>query len=165
MKRSLTRRGSLIFLAMLVVLAAVPVAVLAASGTFNGALERQSARWRTSSATTSSTAWRNVPGLSLTRCTRGQVTAMLSATVSGAPVRFRGVIDGVPEAPMMPGSARFAPSGSESFAYTFVANTGPFEADDTHRFDIQWRSPSGAGVTLHSGALNLLFKRGTQGCP
>jgi hypothetical protein len=165
MQKSLMRRGPLVFLAVLLLLAAVPVAVLAATGTFNGELQRQSARWRNSPTTTSSTAWRNVPALTLTRCTRGQVTAMLSVTVSGAPVRFRGVIDGVPEAPMMPGSARFVPTGAESFAYSFVANTGPFEADDTHRFDIQWRSPSGAPVTLHNGALNLLFRRGTQGCP
>jgi hypothetical protein len=41
----------------------------------------------------------------------------------------------------------------------------PFEADDTHRFDIQWQSQTGAPVTLRRGALNLLFERGTQGCP
>jgi hypothetical protein len=90
---------------------------------------------------------------------------MLSVTVSGAPVRFRGVIDAVPEAPMRPGPARFVPNGPESFSYTFVANTGPFEADDTHQFNIQWQSPTGASVTLRRGALNLLFKRGIEGCP
>jgi hypothetical protein len=164
MRRLLTRRGSLVLVGVLLLLAAAPVAVLAATGTFNGALERQSARWTTTVVTKSSAAWSNVPGLSLTRCTRGQVTAMLSVTVSGAPVRFRGVIDGVPEAPMRPGPARFVPNGSESFAFSFVANTGPFEADDTHRFAIQWQSQTGAPVTLRRGALNLLFERGTQGC-
>jgi hypothetical protein len=165
MRKSFTKRRSLVFVSVLLLLAAVPMAVLAATGTFNGALERQSARWTTTVATTSGNAWSNVPGLSLMRCTRGQVTAMLSVTVSGAPVRFRALIDGVAEAPMRPGSARFVPNGLESFAFSFVANTGPFEADDTHRFDIQWRSQTGAPVTLRRGALNLLFKRGTQGCP
>jgi hypothetical protein len=164
MRKLFTRRGSLVLVGVLLLLAAAPIAVLAATGTFNGALERQSARWTTTVVTTSSTAWRNVPGLSLTRCTRGQVTVMLGVTVSGAPVRFRGVIDGVPEAPMRPGLARFVPNGTESFAFSFVANTGPFEADDTHRFDIQWQSQTGAPVTLRRGALNLLFERGTQGC-
>jgi hypothetical protein len=148
-----------------VVLVAVPAAVLAASGVFGSALDRQAARWTTTSATTSSTNWRNVPRLSLTRCTLNQVTAMVSVTVSGAPVQFRVVIDGVPEAPMRPGAARFVPDGTESFSYDFVGRTAPFEADDTHSFAVQWRSPSGRAVRLHRGVLNLLFQRGTQGCP
>jgi hypothetical protein len=158
-------RKLLIVLGALLLCAAVPVVVLAATGIFNGGLERQSARWTTNDATTSSTAWRNVPGLSLTRCTRNQVTALVSVTVSGAPVRFRVVIDTVGEAPMQPGAARFVPDGTEAFSYAFVGNTGPFEANDTHRFDVQWQSPSGAPVTLRRGALDLLFQRGTQGCP
>ncbi|HYY76048.1 MAG TPA: hypothetical protein VE644_06995 [Gaiellaceae bacterium] len=165
MRRSLTARRSLVFLGVLVLLAAVPVAVLAGRGAFGGALERQSAKWTTTSVSTSSTAWRNVPGLSLTRCTVHQVSAMVSVTVRGAPVRFRVIIDGVPEAPMKPGSARFVPEGSESFSYTFVGRTAPFEADDTHVFNVQWRSPTGRRVTLQRGDLNLLFERGTQGCP
>jgi hypothetical protein len=106
-----------------------------------------------------------VPGLAITRCTLNQVTLMVSVNVEGGPVRFRAIIDGVPEAPMKPTSTRFVPQGTESFAYTFVGRTGPFEADDTHRFNVQWRSPSGARVTMHQGAINLLFQRGTQGCP
>lgn len=149
----------------LVLLAAVPAAVFAVSGVFGSALDRQAARWTTTSATTSSTTWRNVPRLSLTRCTVNQVTATVSVTVRGAPVLLRVVIDAVPEAPMRPGSARFVPEGTESFSYSFVGRTAPFEADDTHRFNVQWRSPTGAPVTLRRGVLNLLFQRGTQGCP
>jgi hypothetical protein len=165
MRRSFTVRRLLVFLGVLLLLAAVPIAVLAANGVLGGALERQSAKWTTTSVSTSSTNWRNVPGLRLTRCTVNQVSAMLSVTVRGAPVRFRMIIDGVPEAPMKPGSARFVPDGAESFSYTFVARTAPFEADDTHSFTPQWRSPSGRRVTLERGDLNLLFQRGTQGCP
>jgi hypothetical protein len=165
MRRWFTRRRSLSFLGVAAVMAAAPLALLAATGAFGGELDRQRARWTTTSATTSSTAWRNVPNLAITRCTLNQVTAMLSVTVRGAPVRFRVIIDGVPEAPMKPSSARFVPNGAESFAYSFVGNTGPFEADDTHRFNVQWRSPTGSPVTLQHGALNLLFQQGTQGCP
>jgi hypothetical protein len=149
----------------LAALALVPAAVLAASGAFGSSLDRQSARWTTTSATTSSTKWRNVPRLALTRCTLNQVTADVSVTVSGGPVQFRAIIDGVPEAPMRPGAARFVPSGTESFSYAFVGRTAPFEADDTHAFNVQWRSPTGATVTLKRGVLNLLFQRGKQGCP
>jgi hypothetical protein len=163
--RWLTPRRSLALVAVAIVAAAVPVGVLAATGVFDGELDRQRAKWTTTRATTSSRAWTNVPGLGITRCTRSQVTALLSVTVSGGPVRFRVIVDGVPEAPLRPGSARFVPDGTESFSYAFVGRTAPFEADDTHRFNVQWRSPSGARVTLQSGALDLLYQQGTQGCP
>jgi hypothetical protein len=149
---------------VLVVLAAVPAAVFAAGGVSGSALDRQAARWTTTPATTSSTNWRNVPALSLARCTVNQVTAMLSATVRGGPVGFRVIIDGVPEAPMRPGPARFVPDGSESFSYTFVGRTVSFEVDDTHRFTVQWRSPSGRPVQLENGALTVLYEQGTLGC-
>jgi hypothetical protein len=162
------RRKGLRKLAMIgaaaALVAAAPVAVLAARGVFGGQLENQSAAWTTTAVTASGTEWRNVPGLALTRCSVHQVTAMVSVTVSGAPVVFRVVIDGVPEAPMKPGLVRFVPSGNESFSFAFVGRVAPFEADDTHKFNVQWRSTSGAPVTLHRGVLNLLFERGTQGC-
>ena len=89
----------------------------------------------------------------------------MSVNLRGAPARFRVVIDGVPEAPMRPGSARFVPQGEESFSYTFVGNVAAFENDDTHVFDVQWRSPSGRKVTLTRGDLNLLFEQGRRNCP
>ena len=165
MLRWLTLRRSLALLGVFIVVAAIPVAILAATGVFGGKLDRQRAKWTTTNATTSSKAWRNVPGLAITRCTLHQVTAMLSVTVRGGPVRFRVLIDGVAEAPMKPSFARFVPNGPESFSYTFVGRTGPFEADDTHRFNVQWRSPSGARVTMQHGVLNLLYQEGRQGCP
>ena len=165
MLRWLTLRRSLVFLAVAIVLAAVPLAVLAATGVFGSRLDLQRAKWTTTGATTSSREWRNVPGLGITRCTLHQVTAMLAVTVRGGPVRFRVIVDGVPEAPMKPSSARFVPDGPESFSYTFVGRTAPFEADDSHRFNVQWRSPSGARITMNRGALNLLYQRGRQGCP
>jgi hypothetical protein len=143
----------------------VPVVVWAAGARLGSEVERQAAKWTTSNARTSSAAWRNVPGLRrLTICSVGQVSAALSVTVRGAPVRFRVIID-TPEGPMRPGAVRFVPDGTESFSFTFVRRTIPFEADDTHTFSVQWRSPTGQTVRLIGGALNLVFKRGTQGCP
>jgi hypothetical protein len=163
-RKRLTARRSLVVFAVLALLVAAPVAVLAANGRMGSELDRQSARWTTDQRTTSSTEWRNVRGLALTRCTLRQVTAMVSVTVDGGPVLFRVVIDGVPEAPMKPAPARFVPSGVETFSATFVGGTGSFEADDTHVFNVQWRSETGTAVTLRRGVLNLLFQRGTQGC-
>jgi hypothetical protein len=156
------RRLFLLFGVSLLAVAA-PLAVVAANQNFNGATERQSAKW-TNGATLSGKTWRNVPGLGITKCTLHEVSETATLTVSGGPVRFRVVTDGVPEAPMKPGVVRFVPRGTESVTYTFVANTAPFEADDDHRFDLQWQSPTGATITLHAGAVNLVFQRGTQGC-
>jgi uncharacterized cupin superfamily protein len=156
--RSSRIRKLLVLTGIAGVAVAVPLAVFAATGDTSGDLDRQTARWRTSPITTSSTDWENVPAFTRTRCTRHQVTVMLSVTVRVVP-------DGVPEAPFEPGSARFVPDGVESFSHTFVDNTLPFEADDTHRFDVQWRSPDGVAVTLRRGVMNVLFERGSQGCP
>jgi len=163
MRRWMTIRMLLLVVGVMAVVAFVPFTILAATGVFGGALDRQRAKWTTTRVTTSSTEWRNVPGLALTRCTLNQVTAMLSVTVRGAPVRFRVKIDDA--ATMEPLAARFVPNGTESFSYTFVGNTGPFEANDNHLFNVQWRSPSGRAVTLERGAVNLLFQQGTQACP
>jgi hypothetical protein len=165
MHRLRARPRLLVLLGVLVVLlVAAPIAVFAANQNFNGATERQSAKYTSGSAQTSGTGWHTIPGLSLNKCTVSEVSETATLTVSGGPVRFRGVIDDVPEAPMKPGVVRFVPSGTETVSYTFVASTGPFEANDNHRFDIQWQSQSGAPVTLHAGAVNLVFKAGSQAC-
>jgi hypothetical protein len=164
MRMPRARRRLFLALAVALLVVAAPLAVIAANKNFNGEAERQSAKWTTGGGTISGTAWRNVPGLGITKCTLNEVSETATLTVSGGPVRFRAVIDGVFEAPMKPGVLRFVPDGTESVTYTFVANTGPFEADDDHRFDLQWQSPTGATVTLHAGAVNLVFQKGTQGC-
>ena len=79
------------------------------------------------------------------------MSATLGVTISGAAARFRVILD-TPEAPMHPGAVRFVPDGRESFSFTFVRRTIPFEADDTHSFTVQWRSPSGNQVTLRTAS-------------
>jgi hypothetical protein len=164
MLRRLTVRKILLVAGIASVAAAIPLTVFAATGVFGGRLDRQRAAWTTNERTTSSTNWSNVPGLSLTRCAVNQATAVVNVTLEGGPARFRVVIDDVPEAPMIPDSARFSPQGVESFSFAFVRGVQAFEADDTHRFDVQWRSGNGSPVTLRQGMLNLLFEDGTQGC-
>jgi hypothetical protein len=145
--------------------AATPAAAMAQEGPFAGQAERQAAKFKDKPAFTASTRWRNVPRLDLTRCTLNQVTVTVGGTVSGGPAEFRVLIDTVIEAPLRPRRARFVPDGAESFSYSFIGNTLPFHGDDTHRFNVQWRSPTGARLTLRRATINLLFQRGTQGCP
>jgi hypothetical protein len=98
----------------------------------------------------------------MTICSIREVSATLSVNVSGGPVRFRILQDGGPV--MEPGAARFVPGvGVHSFSYTFVNNTGTFEANDNHLFQVQWRS-EGTPVTLSAADLNLQFERGSQAC-
>lgn len=150
---------------LVVAVVLVPVAVWAGSDRLGSNLERQTGKWTTNNASTSSTSWRDVRGLRrISICSDNEVSATLGVTVSGAPVRFRVIID-TPEGPMRPAPARFVPDGIESFSFTFVRPTIAFEADDTHSFSVQWRSPSGERVTMRSGVLNLLYERGDQGCP
>jgi hypothetical protein len=159
-------RKPLVVIASVLLFAATAVVVLAARGNLSGNLDLQKARWTTTAVSTSSTQWRNVPGLTrLPACTLNEVSLTLSVTIRGAPAGFRAIMDGVPEAPMRPGAARFVPDGQESFSYTFVANTVPFEDDDSHTFGVQWRSPTGGQVRLDRGALNLLYQAGTHNCP
>ena len=156
-------RKSLIVLSLLLLLVAVPAVVIAAGGILSSDVNRQKARWTSTAVSTSSTAWRDVPGLaSLSADTINEVGATLTVTVQGAPVRFRVVIDGTPEARMHPASVRFVPSGGESFSATFVRNTATFEGDDTHVFTVQWRSPTGGKVMLQEGVLNLVYELGTN---
>jgi hypothetical protein len=154
-----------VLLGALLLVVAAPLTVYAAvNRNLSGATDRQAAKWTTGSATTSGSGWHNIPGLSMTKCTLHEVSETVTLTLSGGPVRLRGVIDSVPEASMKPGAVRFVPNGTESVTYAFVGNTAAFEANDNHRFDIQWQSPSGVRVTLHRAAANLVFQKGEQAC-
>lgn len=142
----------------------VPTAVMAASGTFRSSVDRQASRWTTTTATTSSTTSRVVTSLSgLNICAINQVTATLSVELSGAPAGFRIRVDG--GGLMQPGAVRFVPAGpGDSFSFTFVRSVGPFENNDHHVFDVEWRSPTGARTTLQRATLNLQYQRGTHSC-
>jgi hypothetical protein len=114
------------------------------------------------STTTDSTPWTVVPGWGFSDgagvSVRGGLAATLSVTVSGAPVRFRMVIEDVERdyrvIYMKPTSVVFDPgAGTGSFSYTFVKDLsrGPYTVN------IEWRSPTGAPVTLATGSVVLQY--------
>ena len=150
-------------LAVAVVLG-VPAAVLAASGGSSSSLDLQASKVTTTTATTSSRTFHPIPGLSgLNICALHQVTATLSVELTRAPAGFQVRVDG--GGTMSPGAIRFVPAGPHgSFSFTFVRGVGPFEANDHHAFDVEWRSPTGAATTLERGTFNLQYERGTQSC-
>jgi hypothetical protein len=142
----------------------IPAAVLAASGGTSSSMDLQASKLTTSTATTSSKTFHAIPGLSgLTICALNQVTATLSVQLKGAPAGFQIRLDG--GGTMQPGAIRFVPAGAhDSFSFAFVNSVGPFEADDHHSFDVEWRSPTGKATTLELGTVNLQYERGTQNC-
>jgi hypothetical protein len=165
-------RKMLIAVLVLAFVAGVPATVLAAtggsgpasSGGFSSSLDRQASRWTTTTATTSSTRFRSVPGLSgLNVCALSQVTAALSVELSGAPASFQILVDGGPV--MRPGVIRFVPAAAhDSFSFDFVLSVGTFENNDHHEFDVQWRSPTGKPALFEQGTFNLQYQKGTHSC-
>lgn len=157
------RKILIVILAAAVVLG-VPAVVLAASGGTNSSLDLQRSKFTTTTATTSSRTFQPIPGLSgLNICALNQVTATLSVELNGAPAGFQIRIDGA--GTMQPGAVRLVPAGPhDSFSFTFVNSVAPFEANDNHSFDVEWRSPTGSATTLERGTFNLQYQRGTQQC-
>jgi hypothetical protein len=148
-----------------VVLAVViPATAFAAGGGLGSTLDQQSSRWTTTSATTSSTTFAPVPGLAgPTICSLNQVTVTVSVQLDGGPVGLQVRQDGGPL--VQPGAVRFIQAGAQdSSSFTFVANTGPFENNDHHAFEVEWRSVTGAAVKLIKGDINLQYETGTHGC-
>jgi len=157
------RKILIVILAAAVVLG-VPAVVLAASGGTNSSLDLQRSKFTTTTATTSSRTFQPIPGLSgLNICALNQVTATLSVELNGAPAGFQIRIDAA--GTMQPGAVRLVPAGPhDSFSFTFVKSVAPFEANDNHSFDVEWRSPTGTATTLERGTFNLQYQRGTQQC-
>ena len=140
----------------------IPVAVMALTNGRSSRLDRQTNAVANKVVFTSSANWRNVPGLTDVRiCPIGQVTAMLSVNVSGAPVAFRVLYDDGPT--LFPGKAAFDPAGSgaRGFAFDFVGPAFTTEARDGHVYTVQWRTLGGK-VTLHGRVLDLLYQNGTH---
>jgi hypothetical protein len=147
-----------------VFIVAVPTAVMAATGVFSSSVDLQASKWTTTTATTSSTAFRPIANLSGRNiCALNQVTATLSVELNGAAAGFHIRVDGGPL--MRPGAVRFVPAGPhDSFSFTFVLSVSPFENNDHHSFSVEFRSPSGKATTLEQGTLNLQYQKGTHSC-
>jgi hypothetical protein len=153
-------RKGIIVVAVAAALVAVPLVVMAATGGTGSRLDHQRFTWRMGDITTTSTTLHNVPGLSMLVCARGAVSANVSVTAEGGAFALTVRMDDGPQ--LRPGPVPFAPSHGVSTAYTWVRGVGPFEASDNHAFAVQWKSMTGAPVTLHKATFDLLYKKGSQ---
>jgi hypothetical protein len=121
--------------------------------------------WQQTSVSTSSTGWTNVPGFEANPIAIYPITVEVSATVSGAPVRFRIFTTNVGEqtAVANPGPTRFDPGvgGPNAFAYQWV-DRNETAAPHASLIQLQWRSPSGGAVSLLRGDMTVLYR--TDSC-
>ncbi len=119
---------------------------------------------RTTSTSTSSTTWEDVPGLVADPVAIFPISIDVSAVVSGAPVRFRILSTNIGGQTFVsdPGVTRFDPgSGANSFSFRWVERND-VAAPHANHLVLQWRSASGAAVNLLRG--DLVATYATDGC-
>ena len=157
------RRWMLLGGAALVAAAAVPGVAIAATGSFGSSVDQQSAAWRVGTISTRSTTFQLVPGLGKRICARGEVSATVSLEGEGAPM---GVLVRMDDGPTLrPDAIRFTPAGGiDTTSFTFFINAQPFEANDNHFFQVEWRSPFAKTTSLLEASMNLVYAKGTLSC-
>lgn len=154
-----------------IVLSAVAVAaggVFAARAATNGGttpLKCMDTVWRTDSASTRSTTFTNVPGMSDGPSSVFPIVVNTSAVLTGAPVEFRLKSTNVGEQTEIskPGRASFVPvgRGPDSFSFQWIEKNQS-AAVHVNQLQLQWRSPSGNQVTMLRGDMSVAYS--TDGC-
>jgi hypothetical protein len=141
--------------------AAVVVAVTATGRTPVNCLDTTR---QTASASTSSQEWTNVAGFEANPIAIYPITIDVSATVSGAPVRFRLLSTNVGGQTVVsdPGPTRFDPGvgGPNASSYQWV-DQNETAAPHASLLQLQWRSPSGGAVSLLRGDMAVLYRTDT----
>ena len=155
----------LAMLATLGLVMAGTAVVMAVTATGRTPLNCLDTTWQTASASTSSTTWTNVAGFEANPIAIYPITIDVSATVSGAPVRFRLLSTNVGEQTTVssPGPTRFDPGvgGPNAFSYQWV-DQNETAAAHASLLQLQWRSPSGGAVSLLRGDMAVLYR--TDNC-
>jgi len=114
----------------------------------------------TTPATTTSTTWTNVPGMSVKDFLAQNFTVQMSGTFEGSDVQVRMTDASVGgTSALAPGSTTIrAASGPSAASFTWV---GQNPSEHQHTFRLQWRLPSAGSATMSAGDVSLLY----QGAP
>ena len=169
MSRGASRiRALIVAAAALALVSAAAVAAVARTGEGSTPVNCMDAVWRTSEATTSSTQFTNVRGLSDTPIAIFPISIEVSAVVSGAPVEFRilSTNQGVQTHVSKPGAASFVPAGGnpDSFAYRWIERNQS-AAVHANALRLQWRSVTGGAVHLLRGDMTVQYATDRGACP
>jgi hypothetical protein len=114
----------------------------------------------TTPATTTSTAWTDVPGMTVKDTLAQNFTVQISGTFDGSDVQVR-VVDATVggTSALAPGATTIrAASGPTAASFTWV---GQNPSEHQHTFRLQWRLPSTGSATMSAGDVSLLY----QGAP
>src|ERR1019366_2123984 len=170
-KKGAQMKGRIVVVASISVVAILlPIAALASSnpnargsGSMSASPNRQEGFWRSRPVSTSATTYRALTGLQANICSIGEGAATVSVNGVGAPLALQAHLDLAPL--LQPGSVTFSPTARGSIAsFTFLVSTSPFEANDHHFFQVEWRSMTGQPTSIKSATLNLLYREGTHRC-
>lgn len=155
----------LVMLATLALVMAGTGAVIAGTASGRTPVNCMDTVSETTPASTSSMDWTDVPGFQANPTAIYPISVDVSATVSGAPVRFRLVSTNVGEQTTVagPGATRFDPGagGPNAFSYQWI-DRNETAAPHASLLQLQWRSPSGGAVSVLQGDMSVLYR--TDGC-
>jgi hypothetical protein len=159
-------RRSIAIAVAVVLIAGAGVAYAAASGDHTR-VNCLDTVWRTNAASTSSTAFTRVPGLTDSPASIFPMAVTVSAQLSGAPVEFRVRTTNVGDqtTTARPGRVRSVPDGGgpDAFSFQWIEPDGSaaVHVNDVH---LEWRSPSGQPVTMDRGDLSVLYETEAGAC-
>jgi hypothetical protein len=139
--------------------AAVPIVVMAATGSGGSRIACQSFAFTTNRASTSSNTFAAVPGMHVRAFLAQSYTVQVSGTFSGAPARLRLMDASVGGTfPMRPGVATVRPATGkkQSFSFTWV---GSSPSEHQHTFRLQWHRAAAAGTSrMAGGDMTVVFE-------
>jgi hypothetical protein len=133
--------------------------VLASGQTPGTPVDHTAAAWSTKGQLTEFGHWRNVPGLRVSACATGNVSAAVTMQFStSGQFRLRVLVDGkLPLRPSALGNISL-PASPQIITPTFVGSV----PNGLHTFAVQWKVFNGAtGLELHRGVVNLLYGEGS----
>ncbi len=155
--------------AAVAILAAVPAVAVASSSSSSApapssgqhlysGINCQELAWRTTSVSTSSSSYSNMPGLTGSVISGGGMIVNVSVVLSGGPVALRLTdtsVAGTLTVP--PGRVNFSPaSGRAALSFTWT-DPGIAAASRYHTINVQWRKTGTSTVTLRRGDITVGF--------
>lgn len=159
------------------VFAVVPAAAVASSSSSSSlasssghhlysGINCQALTWRTSSVSTSSSSYSNLPGLTAFVISAGGMIVDVSVVLSGGPVALRLTdtsVAGTLTVP--PGRVDFTPAtGRTALSFTWT-DPGIAAAARAHTIALQWRKTGTSTVTLRRGDITVGFMAEPGTCP
>lgn len=136
----------------------VPMTVWATTGGGGGQVACELFAYSTTAASTSSTSFTDIPGLTVSGTLAEAFTVQLSANFGGTKVALQVTDTSIGGTSVLQPGVAFAANTGSSFSFTWV---GSNPAEHSHTFTAQWRVVGSGTATFQRGDISLLY----QGAP